>query len=808
MLLSQKKGFSIDPGLQKKNGKGNTKAQAALSSKEEAPSEKLKPKESPSRLKKCKVNSRKRKNDSEREIKTSVSGTQRTPILSGIQRSTSAKVPKHVTFEDSINKSSTEKVTLGDSVNKSALEKVTLVDSSKKSGSEKVILVDSSKKSGSEKVTLEDSVNKSVPENMTLEDSVNKSVPDIMTLEDSVKKSVPEKETFMDSVNVTATDSVEDTLSSITWKKDLKESCQGGDTLQAEKSGCINTVAPDETKDRLALDLARRFDPIRGHRLGKRPMYCGNADWSKDYVPVKTSKSACTLSVYGSGLKLRLDSETVSLKNKECKQSDKEDGSLEEKSTKFSSLSRLSSRLPSLHLQTTSVVMNAALPAKVRNLALSLTALACPAITSMSPSLPPLVHNSEEADVVSAQNELSTSSEAHLDTKTFQSSKRPENPTEVAKTDTASMLAQKLRDTFVSNSKGTQPQKEFIPQSLADVSKSDGSVSRTINPSPKVQRIIVKDCSLSPSVGKKFDQIGKSPGPRLQTVIVRKLPNSQLSAAIDSSSCSQTISGQISTAVVTESCLHDTLPPDQPRTSMNNAGSLAAAKKMIADSTASWSKNVSNYPAVKNKVENLLSPSTKSQSVLVKNCRNLFDNVFDSIKPPVLEKLESMAGSVSTLHHNFQSIATESSLTNHQSSKQGKNGFLPNDSGNKEEDLTDTLSGLNNNGALNSHLPNVGNKSDRDQSISKQGQQIDIIPPQGHHQLLLNFSQASTEHHRLRDNQEKWQQQGQQDSPVSGQDEVLLVVSPPGGYHPLLFDHSYYQSPVKGNSFNLSSNGD
>ena len=631
--------------------------------------------------------------------------------------------------------------------------------------------------------------------------------------------------TFEDCVISAASDTAQDNPSGTPSKEDP------GDLSQIpfqENNICTKAVVSSKTENVLVQEKTtdlhtKPFDPIRGHRPGKRPMYRGNADWSKEFQPIKASKFPYSFSAGVTGLKPRLKSEPLWGMGNGGKQSSTEHD-VSEGMCAPASLSASSQAEP--------VLSSFAPPVAETTLARPQVVAA---VASTASSLNTTSLDSEGADVGSVRNisELCTSREEPVETLILPASKICESSTTAtAKTQAASALAQKLRDAFATRT--AQPQIPNVPHSsppplisadevkdndLASSQKTNFPQSsppplisvdepkhnnlmlpQTTHHSVKVQRIIVRDCSSSCSqLGKE----GKSP--KLQTVIVRRLSSHQPDLAKESS-CPQPISAQ-TCPVARES--PQTLVSSSIETSLNNTSSRPTSDRTayltLLDSTSGEPSSLKSRPCndsdkspyhLKKVVEGLSSgtnSSTKSQTVLKRNCGNLFDNVFKPAKPPRLERIEATAPTVSKSSDSVQDQMERSvpvlddqskrpeSLPNGCNSNVGQDDIIDGDCRDSERHLTVLSHGANNN--QHSDKNNVQNSSLCSQSNNEE-QQIEHSTnlPQQECLVDTNLQQTSSE------------RQLKQPLDVSGTErEVVLVGSPSGDYQPVLFDHPYCQ---------------
>ncbi|GFO37756.1 hypothetical protein PoB_006426100 [Plakobranchus ocellatus] len=316
---------------------------------------------------------------------------------------------------------------------------------------------------------------------------------------------------------------------------------------------------------------AWRSDPIRGHRPGRRPMYKGHADWSKEFEPAKESKPPYSFNAKVSGLHPRLCFPSFSSVSGERALSDRREEDVErdlcsksallEEDSSSSSSSLLTESAPlGESVPTISVTVTTAPSAPNTSLVSSNSSIKSPVIAdtaSAASFFPQEVPDTENARLGSADTVLETSNQPALTSIASQSKDSLEDPTTADKTQIASTLAQKLRDAFVSSGSKAKTivlvQKQPIQSSVLSESSSErGGESKASPPyhhqhhhhhhSQTVKRIIVKECSLPAAAAAPTNKSsheasrGTHHSSYVKTVIIQKCPISNESAGLSSAS--------------------------------------------------------------------------------------------------------------------------------------------------------------------------------------------------------------------------------------------------------------------------------
>ena len=592
--------------------------------------------------------------------------------------------------------------------------------------------------------------------------------------------------TFEECANNISTERDQDSISSVPSETEVNTSSQSAVLVEQDayiKAGPSNEIDISEnrpTQDQMAALQARRFDPVRGHRPGKRPMYRGNADWSKEFDPVKEVKSPRSFFTLSNGLKRRIGSDSLSATNEEGKISaNKVLSKCSVSSVEMASIVSPESdaRTPTIQpgsVSATAVIMPLAqITSDVNSPAVAVVA---------STSITHMVTDSETADVGPAQESSEPPSVSEHKEPTTNMADTDISST-TAKAQTASALAQKLRDAFVSCV--TEPEKRHVlhkpsspPGSSVDKSKTDVSVA-TLNPDPPapVQRIIVKDCSSSLSSQGNAGHQGISITPRVQTVIVKKLSARRNSTnhinSATSSSCNSPQMASLQCSSLTPDQLADrtTDPGIKPSSHSNSSPPLL-------------NKIMENTSAISGTSRDVCKPSVKISG-------NLFENVTDLIDPPVLERVGPAISacnsdiSVITLHNAGSDLRSSGSLSADQNEKAGGNGRAEGEG--HTSVLSNGLSCASSSSTSFSHgqcsLRQATSSTEKSAEGLLSGQSLSLI------RLVTDLPHKNTDHFTGRDGQ----QQDHQDRAGQEQDSPGPLGSPVGDYQPLLFDHPYCQ---------------
>ncbi|RUS79535.1 hypothetical protein EGW08_012703 [Elysia chlorotica] len=637
-----KKGH-LTPGPKKKLGKSKagTKGPSASLPQIESPRKKLKPKESPLQSKKNDANPIKRKSKPvKEESESSASKVKKSCLLhKETQEATEGKASKHVTFERCVDNSAQD----------SSPSKILSIEDEKDSSLNTIhgncmhtnIVVDSSasdKAQDSLSNKAQDSLSNKAQDslsNIALQEDLNDSSLNTFP-ENCMHTNIVVDSSALDKAQDSLSNKAQDSLSNIASQEDVNDSSL---ITFPENGTHSNTVASDDsqsgaTPDQTSELAANHHDPIRGHRPGKKPMYRGHADWSREFQPVGQPKFKHTFSADTNGLypRLCLDSEPeTNVRHGVEKQSGSEPenvGSKESFSPALLSESvrtRLASTQPRLVVSRSDPLAEGSgstALAGARNPAVA-------AIASTTSSDNPASLDSEEAEVGSALDisELRTTSKALAAITDPPASKIyvNDNSTATVKTLAAAALAQKLRNAFAS--RGTQPQKTKFhedPTSLQIPTEDAPKPNTLVLPQPKqnsvtVRRIIVNDYSSSPStLGKKGLPCR---GTKIQTVIVRRLPSHPPSVVSDSNSA----------------CIKSQAGSDLQR-------DPAPGESEVKDRPYSDSDRMPDHFKGGEGLSSGAKSNTVRQSALKRvkkeNCGNIFDNVFEPSEPPTLQRIE------------------------------------------------------------------------------------------------------------------------------------------------------------------------